>query len=490
MIFICLVFAFTLGLMSCHDGRGTATMDLPIHFAPDLMLHNSSSTRAETIAGKGARLETQVKDLRTRTNGSDWPRFLGPTGDSKSPEKLTSASWPKEGPPIVWHKEIGTSYGAPTMSRGRLFFFDRHGDMARLTCMKSETGDELWQFEYRTDYEDLYGYNNGPRTCPVVDNDRVYIFGAEGMLHCVDVSDGKLLWKVDTAAQFNVVQNFFGVGATPVVEGEVLILQIGGSPPNSPKDVLSGQGRIKGNGSGVVAFNKSTGEVVYQITEELASYASPALTTINGHRWCFTFARGGLVGFDPRSGVVDFHYPWRSKKFESANASNPVVVGDLVFISETYGPGSSLLKVRPGGYTVLWKDSERRRDKAMQLHWNTAIHHEGYLYGCSGRNTAGSDLRCVELQTGKVVWSYVLNERSSLLYVDGHFVSLGEFGTLMLIRATPEKLDVLSRIQLTDRSGERVIQYPAWAAPVLSHGLLYIRGRNRLVCLDLIPQKR
>lgn len=433
-----------------------------------------------------AETEVQPPDLRTRKSGSDWARFLGPTGDSKSPETSLLTSWAPTGPPVVWEKEIGTSYGTPTVSQGRLFMFDRHDGSARLTCMKSETGDELWRFEYPTDYEDLYGYNNGPRTCPVVDGNRVYIFGPEGMLHCVAVSDGKLLWTIDTAATFHVVQNFFGVGSAPVVEGELLIVQIGGSPPGRPRTLLDTRDPVQGNGSGIVAFNKWTGEGVYQITDELASYTTPILVTIDGRRWCFTFARGGLVGFEPRTGTVDFHYPWRAKKFESVNASNPVVVGDLVFISETYGLGSSLLQVRPGGYEVVWKDSERRRNKAMQLHWNTAIHHKGYLYGYSGRHSRGCELRCVELRTGKVVWSHRVHERGSLLYADGHFISLGEFGTLTLIRPTPEKLDVVSKVQLTDEHGKERIRYPAWAAPVLSNGFLYLRGKDRLVCLDLM----
>ena len=435
-----------------------------------------------------AETEVTPPDLRTRKSGSDWAGFLGPTGDGKSPETLLLTSWPPAGPPVVWEKEIGTSYGAPAVARGRLFMFDRHGGLARLTCMKSETGEELWRFEYPTDYEDLYGYNNGPRTCPVVDGNRVYIFGPEGMLHCVTVLDGKLLWCVDTTSKFHVVQNFFGVGSAPVVEGELLIVQIGGSPPGRARTLLDTRAPVQGNGNGIVVLDKWTGEVVYQITDELASYTTPTLATISGRRWCFTFARGGLVGFEPRTGTVDFHYPWRSKKFESVNASNPVVIGDLVFISETYGLGSSLLKVHPGGYKVVWKDSERRRTKAMQLHWNTAIHHEGYLYGYSGRHSRGCELRCVELQTGKVVWSHRLHERGSLLYADGHFVSLGEFGTLTLIRPTPEKLDLVSKVQLTNKHGVERIKYPAWAAPVLSNGFLYLRGKDRLVCLDLMPQ--
>ena len=150
----------------------------------------------------GLAQETPVTDLRTRKTGNDWPGFLGPDGDSKSSETLLHLPLPESGPPVVWHKRIGTGYAAPTISQGRLFTFDRHADKARLTCMKSETGEELWRFEYSTDYEDMLGYNNGPRACPVVDGDRVYTFGAEGMLHCVNVLDGQLIWKINISFIF------------------------------------------------------------------------------------------------------------------------------------------------------------------------------------------------------------------------------------------------------------------------------------------------
>ena len=429
--------------------------------------------------------DVQPSDLPSRKSGSDWPGFLGPSGDGKSPEKGLNLPWHKSGPPVVWYKRIGAGYAAPSVSGGRLFLFDRHGNNARLTCMRSETGEELWRYQYPTDYEDMYGYSNGPRACPVVDEDRVYGLGAEGMLHCVNALDGGLMWKLDTAKRFNVVTNFFGAASAPIVENDLLIAQIGGSPPGSPKDVYAAQGYLSGNGSGVVAFDKFTGEVRYRISDELASYASPTMATIDGRRWCFMFARGGLVGFEPRTGVVDFHYPWRTKRLESVNASNPVVAGNLVFISEAYGIGSSLLRVRPSGYQVVWKDEPRRRDKSMMLHWNTAIHHDGYLYGCSGRHAQGSELRCVKLESGEVMWSVRTDERASLLYVDGYFVGLGEYGTLILIRANPKEPEVVSRIRITDEEGQELIGYPAWAAPVLSNGFLYIRGKDRLVCLDL-----
>lgn len=432
--------------------------------------------------------------LGTRPQGDDWPAFLGPTGDSKSRETGILTKWSAGSPRIVWQMELGTGYGTPAVSRGRLFQFHRVKDQATLVCAKSETGEVLWKFEYSSDYEDLYAYDNGPRTSPVIDGDRVYIFGAEGMLHCLSIADGTVLWKLDTAKQFGVVQNFFGVGATPVIHEGLLICNIGGSPAES-QQVPPGQlNLVKGNGSGVVAFDKLTGQVKYQFSDELASYSSPTLAQIAGRPWCFVFARGGLIGFDPTTGKQDFHFPWRAEMLESVNASSPVVIGDEVLISETYGPGAALLKVQPGKHQVVWSDEEQRRNKSLQTHWNTPIHHNGYVYGSSGRHTQNAELRCVEWKTGKVQWSRPELSRCSLLYVDGHFVCQAEYGDLILFKANPEKFEPVGHLVLTAENKvteqpQRLLKYPAWAAPVLSHGLMYVRGADRLVCLELIPTK-
>lgn len=425
-----------------------------------------------------AGLEDLPPDLGTRKAGVDWPGFLGPQGTGVSPETGIIAPWPKDGLRIVWQKRVGTGYGMPSISRGRLFQFDRYGDKARLSCLKSETGDQLWQFEYPTSYEDYFGYNNGPRCCPVVDGDRVYIYGAEGMLHCVRATDGKLLWKIDTKAKFGVVQNFFGVASAPVIEGNLLIVQVGGSPPGNGEAPTLDQ---KNNGTAIVAFDKFTGEIKYKTGDELASYAVPVMATIDGRRWCFMFARGGLLGFEPATGKLDFHFPWRAKTLECVNGANPVVVGDRVFISETYGPGSALLKVKPGHCELLWSDEDKRK-KSMQCHWSTPIYKDGYLYGCSGRHDDNSELRCIELATGKVMWSVPDLSRTSLLMVDNHFLCLGENGLLRLLKVNPQKYEEVS-------VWNHQIAPPSWAAPIVSHGLLYLRGKNGLVCLELIPEK-
>src|SRR5438067_7354693 len=200
----CLSCALVLGCSEQPTGRG----EIPLGKRRSIRAAPQPQSEPEDPAPVALTSVTP-----TRQAGSHRPRFLGPLGTSVSTETGIISPWPKEGLRIVWHKKLGTGYGMPSISKGRLFQFDRHGDRARLTCMNSETGAFLWKFDYPTDYEDYYGYNNGPRCSPLIDGDRVYLYGAEGIIHCVRVEDGKPVWKVDTKTQFGVVQNFFGVGS-------------------------------------------------------------------------------------------------------------------------------------------------------------------------------------------------------------------------------------------------------------------------------------
>jgi outer membrane protein assembly factor BamB len=357
---------------------------------------------------------TQAGDAAIASGEKDWPGFLGPNRNGKSPEHGLPSEFPATGPPVVWQVPVGTGYSAPAISNGRLFHFARYGDNERLTCLNAQTGKPIWTHEYLSSYEDMLGYNNGPRATPVVDGENVYTFGAEGMLQCVRVADGEPVWRVDTTKNFHVVKNFFGVGSTPLVWGDLLLVNVGGSPPDGPPDVYAAQGRVESDGAAIVAFDKLTGKVRWKTGEDLASYASPVVAKIDGRDIVFMFARGGLMAIDPAQGETIAQFPWRARLLESVNASSPVIVGDEVFISETYELGSALL------------------------------------------------------------------------LVDDTLVCLSEDGTLRLIRAHPDRYEELARWELKSADGTPLLGYPAWAAPALADGLLYIQGGDRLLCLNLI----
>ena len=267
-----------------------------------LCLHSSLRSKPrEPSASTGGRL---LALAAPRLDGlSDWPTFLGPTRDSVSMEKGIINPWPKTGLKKVWECELGVGFAPPVIAGGKLFHADRFDDDIRLTAREADTGKFLWKYEYPTAYVDRYGYDPGPRACPVVDGDRVYLYGPDGVLCCLNTTTGKEVWKVNTKAKFFFHQNFFGAGSVPVIDGDLLILPVGGSEKGErPIDFRE----VKPNGTALVAFDKKTGEVKYSKGDELSSYSSPIITTINGKKMGLYFCPrrpAGLRSANRQDGV-------------------------------------------------------------------------------------------------------------------------------------------------------------------------------------------
>lgn len=438
----------------------------------------------------------------TERSGEDWPWFLGLKGTSVSSETGLLEKWPEAGPPVLWKMRIGSGYAAPAILGNRLVLFHRQGDEEVTECYTADTGEWLWRETFPTDFVDPYGYSNGPRCSPVLTKENVYTFGSNGRLTCHKLETGEVLWMRETNEEFDVPDAFFGVGSTPMIYEGLLIVMVGGQP-----------------NSGMVAFNARTGETVWENVgkdawpnqgrrggrqQKLASYSSPMITEIHGKRHLLAFMRPGLVSLDPGTGEINFSYFFRSRLNDSVNAAMPVVVDDQIFLSAAYQVGAVLLRVAADGKSVeeVWKDEE-----VMMTHWTTAIHHEGFLYGFSGRNEVPSQMRCIELATGKLRWQTKDDEsgafaspkdgsssvepkwygRGSAVMAEGKFLVLGERGTLALVPVNPDKFEEISRVKYPG------MKYPSWTGPILSRGRLYIRCEDKnprrreyyLYCLDL-----
>lgn len=431
-------------------------------------------------------------ETSARTRGEDWPSFLGPRGDGTSAEEgIDPALWNPH-PRLVWTMPLGISYGAPSVVGNQLLQFDRFGDHERLTCVEASSGKEIWHWDSPVRYDDMYGYNNGPRCSPVVDDGRVYTYGVAGQLSCVELKTGQLLWTKNLVKEYSVVQNFFGVASTPYVFEDLLLVMVGGSPTESLRLPDGQLDLVKPNGTAVVAFDKESGQERYRLGDDLASYASMTVRPIEGKPLGLAFLRSGLTVWEPRTGAQQFNFPWRASMLESVNAAMPITTENQILLSEAYEIGSVLLEVQNGEPKVLRRDQGRWRDLPFRAHWSTPVLIDGFLYGCSGRNEGDCDFRCIRLSDGELQWSERRHERSSVLVADGYLIVLGEHGLLELIRPTPDKLDVVAAVdlnQVNDPSdGRPLLSSPCWAAPILSHGLLYVRGRDRLACFELIPE--
>jgi outer membrane protein assembly factor BamB len=444
-------------------------------------------------------------DLASR-RGEDWGAFLGPTGNGRSGLAAMTTPWPAAGPPVVWHAGVGEGYCAPAVALGRAVVFDRVGGECRLRCLHAETGRPLWEHRYPTAYIDTFGYDGGPRAAPVIAHGRVLSFGPEGRLECRRLDDGQSLWQVDTAAAYHVVQNFFGVGAAPIVVEaggrRLVVVQVGGSRPGSAPPSPERLELVKGLDSGLVAYDLETGREVWRSSDQLASYSTPVATVLGGQPRILAWMRDDFLVVEPASGKVAGRFRWRADDVFSAVAASPVVRGEEVLLSEAYESGSVLLDLagtagsRPSGTPeaaaigVLRQDRRGTRpDRALKAHWATPVLHEGHAYGSSGRNSGDAVLACVDWKTGQVAWSEGGYGRASVALACGQFVVLGEYGDLALVRATPERYDEVSRTRVVGevepgREAD-LLTPPCWAAPVIARGLLYVRGKDRLVCLDL-----
>lgn len=432
-------------------------------------------------------------DIGTR-RGEDWGAFLGPAGDGRSSLRGLRTPWPAGGPPIVWQCPVGEGYCGPAVALGRAVVFDRVGRDVRLRCLAAETGRKLWEERYPTDYVDMFGYDGGPRAAPVIARDRVVTFGPEGRLECRSLVDGASFWKVDTSRDYHVVQNFFGVGAAPLVVdaggGPVVVVQVGGSRPGTTPPAPERLDLVSGLDSGLVAFDLATGRERWRAADQLASYSAPILARIGDRDRILAWTRDKFLVVDPATGAVEGAFRWRAEEVFSAVCASPVAAGGRVLLSECYEPGSVLLDlVAPGDPRPLRQDRRRARpDAALKAHWATPVLHEGHLYGASGRHAGDAVLACVDWETGAVRWSEGGFGRASVTLVDGHLLVLGEFGDVVLVRAVSDRYAEVSRARLRDPADGRteLLVPPCWAAPVVARGLAYVRGQGRLVCIDLV----
>ncbi len=453
---------------------------------------------------------SSAKTISPEREGEDWPHFLGLTHYGISQETGLLEKWPEAGPPLIWEKEVGTGYGAPSVLGRQLVLHHRVDDEEIVECWDALNGKEIWKYAYPSKFRDPYGYNNGPRCSPVLTKEHCFTLGAEGKLVCLKLSDGSLVWKHDLKADYNIPDGFFGVGASPILEGQKLIVLVGGQP-----------------NSGVVAFDSISGKKLWEAVGEetwdntetgwsndptyqwkgdemVVSYSSPVAATIHGKRHLLCLMRQGLVSLDPETGKTHFKHWFRSRTHDSVNAARPVVVNDAILLSAAYRVGATLLKVNPDGksYDVVWSDARN-----LLTHWSTAIPLDDCFLGFSGRHENEGELRCIDAKTGKVKWETsgydnpetlgrsasgaIVNKetgkvvpwpfygRGSKILADGKFIVLAERGTLALVNATTENWQEISRY-----SAPRM-HYPCWTAPVLSRGLLYLRCDDALVCIDL-----
>lgn len=389
-------------------------------------------------------------------HAEDWPQLLGPTRDGayRGSAKL-AATWPESGPAILWTKKVGEGFASPVIADKKLVLFHRQADRMALDCFDSLTGKPLWSAGYDTSYSDDMRKGDGPRSTPAIADGKIVAFGPDGVLSCVDLASGKTLWQIDTRKLYKTPGGFFGRACSPLIEGDLVLLNIGGPE------------------HGIGAFDLKTGALKWHATGDEAGYASPICATIKETRYAFFFTRTGLIAADPKTGDIFFQHRWRSRQHASVNAATPLVVDQHLFLSSSYQTGATVLAIDGRKFETLWAG-----DDILSSQYANIVHKDGHLFGFDGRNDFGdTKLRCVELKTGAVKWTKDELPAGPILLAGDKLIVLLENGQVQLVDASPKGYSLLAKAKL--------LASPVRSNPALVDGILYAKDDGRLIAVDL-----
>jgi outer membrane protein assembly factor BamB len=374
----------------------------------------------------------------------DWPQILGPSRNGIAAAETLETQWEPAGPRQVWKLDLGEGFAGPAVVGERVVIFHRLGNIERVQAVNATTGRSSWQTDYEASYQGGVNPDRGPRCVPTIAGGKVYVLGAAGMLHCLQLADGKKIWSRDTWADFDAPEGYFGAGSSPLVIDGKLLVNVGGRQ------------------AGIVAFDLANGKTLWTATEDGPSYSSPTSTTLDGAPVAVFVTRLQACIVAPRDGKVLAQFPF-GQRGPTVNAAMPIVVGDRLFVTASYGVGARLVKLAPSSIATVWSN-----DESMSSQYNTAVHHGGSLYGIHGREDVGvAQLRCIDLQSGNVQWSVPDFGVANLILAGDHLLILGVDGTLTLAKADPSSFQQLAQARLTSDTTR--------ALPALANGRLYFR---------------
>ncbi len=396
-----------------------------------------------------------VSGIPSQAKAGDWPGWLGPRRDGSSPEVIVP--WSMELSPL-WKIRVGEGHSSPVIHQGKAYLhFKTPGKEAEtLLCVSLKGGKTVWESPVeRNSFANSFG--NGPRATPLIQGDRIYTFGASGQVACHSISgssEGKVIWKRDLLKAFDGKNLFFGASASPLISGNALLIPVGG------KDAA------------MVALDTKDGNTLWQSMDDRATYASPV---IMDNKALF-LSQKGLQAIRLDDGKPLGHFPLVDKLNESA--TTPLETPHGIFVSSvTYGGAFVNKGQGPDFLKPLWKSP------ILSCYFSTPVASasgdELYMVTGSIFPPPSSTLRCVDTQTGKVLWSRPKSGKyhAALLRLgDGNMLLVDDYGLLRLFKPSREKFQELAVSKLCGAT---------WAHPALSGGTLVIRDEQSLLAVQL-----
>jgi outer membrane protein assembly factor BamB len=419
----------------------------------------SITHHSEGIAGKKQQIPTILGDTALVLNGpADWPNWRGKNFDGKSSFAGIKTDW-SQGLTKLWQVDYlcqgssSATWSSPVIKGNRLIVMGRDEANDVVFCINTETSNLIWKGSYKA--EAVPSHGEGSRATPFIDSCFVYTYGRSGDLACWDLKDGKLLWK-NNVKDFGGQEPDWGFSTSPLVYNNLVIVQGGG-------DAL------------VAAFDKNTGKLAWKSMQGEAGYAASIPVTIENETELLVYHGKGLSLVNPDNGKEFWRVPWETRY--CVNATTPVINGDIVFNTSGYDMGCQATKFSKTGYKTLWKSP------VIGAQHTDPVLIDGYLYSYSGESTRKNGLfKCVEMATGKEMWSTDKISQGTVTYVDGHLICMDISGNVYLVKPGPKSFE----LEGTVLNAVEDVKSAAWTVPVVANGKLYLRHLQHLVCYSLI----
>lgn len=424
----------------------------------------------------------------------DWPQWLGSRGDSIWRETGIAEKFPPGGPVVRWRQKVGPGYTGPSVSQGRVYLMDRIDELdekgekkslpggvlpgkERVLCLDAESGKVLWEHSYDCPYKQI-SYPSGPRTTPTVDGEHLYTLGTMGDFFCFEAATGKQVYHLNLAEQFATKPPVWGYSAHPLIDGDQIILLVGGE------------------GSAVVAIDKHTGKEIWRsLTATEVGYAPPVLYEKDGERQLIVWHDIALHGLDPQTGKVLWTEPFPEEgdvQRPTVTISTPRIDQDRVFVSDAY-KGSLMLSLgnHPASAEPLWgpDPNDPQHESGLNSLMTTPFFEDGHLYGVN----AGGELRCFEASTGKLVWSDchptgdepAIFATCFLVKQADRFFIFNDQGFLIIAKLTPQGYQEIDRAKLLEPVAFARGRNIVWSHPAFANKCVFARNDAELICVDL-----
>jgi outer membrane protein assembly factor BamB len=355
----------------------------------------------------------------------DWPGLLGVNRDGKASEQSSLSEKISGKPKLAWELSAGQGYAGASIAGNQVCLFDRKGRENRARLVELQTGKEIWSQTLPTTFFGGMDADKGPRCVPTITDDGIMLYDSGGEAHYLERTTGKVRWSRKLLEEYQAEEGFFGVGSTPLVVKDRVIIVVGGR---------------KG---GIVCLGLADGKTLWSVTKEEASYASPILLSDSKVDVAIVPTRTSIIGLAVADGKEIWKLPF-GKKSQSVVAATPLrLTGNRYFLTAAYDVGNVVLEANETKANVI------DRGEILSSQYATPVQFGDYLYGCDGREDFNNgSYKCISTKDWKVAWEEKDTSISHSIVIGDKILVTGVDGTLKAFRPDPKGYQELWKLDL------------------------------------------